>query len=134
LLAAITDALTLQNWKEVERTYLSLKKYRMATTRNQCNLSPKCRNHWGIEFQDPDAINTKQFKNTIQSGIGATLMPDQQKHIIVGAPPVAGSASDKAGLKVGDYIVAVNGIPTDEDLLLISSIKYQRIQTQRRLQ
>ncbi len=46
-------------------------------------------------------------------GIGATLMPDQQKHIIVGAPPVAGSASDKAGLKVGDYIVAVNGIPTD---------------------
>lgn len=46
-------------------------------------------------------------------GIGATLMPDQQKHIIVGAPPVAGSASDKAGLKVGDYIDAVNGVPTD---------------------
>lgn len=46
-------------------------------------------------------------------GIGATLMPDQQKHIIVGAPPVPGSASDKAGLKVGDYIVAVNGMLTD---------------------
>jgi carboxyl-terminal processing protease len=46
-------------------------------------------------------------------GIGATLMPDQQKHIIVGAPPVPGSASDRAGLKVGDYIAAVNGVPTD---------------------
>ena len=46
-------------------------------------------------------------------GVGVTLMPDQQKHIIVGAPPVAGSASEKAGIKLGDYIVAVNGIPTD---------------------
>ncbi len=61
-------------------------------------------------------LNVNQYQ-AIQKydliGIGATLMPDQQKHIIVGAPPVPGSASDKAGLKVGDYIEAVNGIATD---------------------
>jgi len=34
------------------------------------------------------------------------------RRIIVGAPPVPGSAADKAGLKVGDIIAAVNGIPT----------------------
>mmetsp|Transcript_2117 Transcript_2117/g.4755 ORF Transcript_2117/g.4755 Transcript_2117/m.4755 type:complete len:616 (-) Transcript_2117:34-1881(-) len=45
-------------------------------------------------------------------GVGVTLMPNAQKDIIVGAPPIAGSASDKAGLKVGDFVTAVNGIPT----------------------
>ena len=46
-------------------------------------------------------------------GVGVTLMPDSEKRIVVGAPPVAGSASDQAGMKVGDYIVAVNGVPTE---------------------
>lgn len=46
-------------------------------------------------------------------GVGATLMPDTTtKEIIVGAPPVAKSAADQAGLKVGDAVVAVNGIET----------------------
>lgn len=46
-------------------------------------------------------------------GVGATLMPDPSTgRIIVGAPPVPGSAADRAGLKLGDVIVAVNGIPT----------------------
>ncbi|VEU43412.1 unnamed protein product [Pseudo-nitzschia multistriata] len=45
-------------------------------------------------------------------GVGVTLMPNSQKDIIIGAPPIAGSASDKAGLKMGDYVTAVNGIPT----------------------
>lgn len=46
-------------------------------------------------------------------GVGATLMPDPNtKEIIVGAPPVAKSAADGAGLKVGDVVVAVNGIET----------------------
>jgi len=42
-------------------------------------------------------------------------MPDQEdpvRKIMVGAPPVAGSAAEKAGLVYGDYIVAVNGVPT----------------------
>jgi hypothetical protein len=45
-------------------------------------------------------------------GVGVTLMPNAQKEIIVGAPPIAGTASDKAGLKVGDSVTAVNGRPT----------------------
>ncbi|KAL3762918.1 hypothetical protein ACHAWU_001065 [Discostella pseudostelligera] len=46
-------------------------------------------------------------------GVGATLMPDPiTKEIIVGAPPVSKSASDMAGLKVGDVVVAVNGVKT----------------------
>mmetsp|Transcript_25310 Transcript_25310/g.53964 ORF Transcript_25310/g.53964 Transcript_25310/m.53964 type:complete len:336 (+) Transcript_25310:3-1010(+) len=39
-------------------------------------------------------------------------MPNAQKNIIVGAPPIEGSASDKAGLKMGDFVTAVNGRPT----------------------
>ena len=46
-------------------------------------------------------------------GVGVTLMPNAQKQIIVGAPPIAGSPSMKAGLQAGDYVTAVNGIPTD---------------------
>jgi carboxyl-terminal processing protease len=38
--------------------------------------------------------------------------PNSAKQIIVGAPPIAGSAADKAGLKVGDFVTAVNSIPT----------------------
>lgn len=45
-------------------------------------------------------------------GVGATLMPDNEKRIMVGAPPVAGSEAEKAGIKYGDYIIAVNGIET----------------------
>lgn len=45
-------------------------------------------------------------------GVGVALMPNAQKDIIVGAPPIAGSASDKADLKMGDIVTAVNGIPT----------------------
>lgn len=47
-------------------------------------------------------------------GIGATLMPDSiTKEIIVGAPPVAKSAADMAGLRVGDIVLAVNGVETN---------------------
>lgn len=45
-------------------------------------------------------------------GVGATLMPDQDKRIMVGAPPIKGSEAEKAGIKYGDYIVAVNGKET----------------------
>jgi carboxyl-terminal processing protease len=45
-------------------------------------------------------------------GVGVTLMPNENKEIIVGSPPVPKSASDLAGLKVGDRVVAINGIPT----------------------
>ena len=45
-------------------------------------------------------------------GVGVTLMPNQEKEIIVGAPPIAESAAAKAGLKVGDKVLAVNGMQT----------------------
>jgi len=45
-------------------------------------------------------------------GVGATFMPNADKKIIVGAPPVQGSEADKGGLKIGDFIVAVNGVET----------------------
>ncbi len=45
-------------------------------------------------------------------GVGATLMPDADKRIMVGAPPVKGSEADRAGLKYGDFITAVNGMET----------------------
>lgn len=39
-------------------------------------------------------------------------MPNDSRDIIVGAPPVAGSASAQAGMKVNDQVLAVNGVPT----------------------
>lgn len=45
-------------------------------------------------------------------GVGVTLSPNSAKQIIVGAPPIAGSAAEKAGLKVGDLVTAVNSVPT----------------------
>ncbi|OEU14851.1 ClpP/crotonase, partial [Fragilariopsis cylindrus CCMP1102] len=45
-------------------------------------------------------------------GVGVTLMPNSNKDIIVGAPPISKSAGDLAGLQVGDYVTAVNNIPT----------------------
>ena len=46
-------------------------------------------------------------------GVGATLMPDGNKKLIVGAPPIPGSAAEEVGLQLGDFIDAVNGISTD---------------------
>ena len=45
-------------------------------------------------------------------GVGVTLMPNADKNIIVGAPPIPGSEADKAGMKVGDFVTAINGLPT----------------------
>ena len=46
-------------------------------------------------------------------GVGATLMPDPvTREIVVSAPPVTKSAAAEAGLKVGDVILAVNGMET----------------------
>ena len=46
-------------------------------------------------------------------GVGVTLMPDPStKEIIVGSPPVKGSAADQNDLRVNDVIVAVNGQET----------------------
>lgn len=46
-------------------------------------------------------------------GVGATLMPDAERQIVVGAPPIPGSAAAVAGLRVGDIVQAVNGQSTE---------------------
>ena len=44
---------------------------------------------------------------------GATLMPDPvTKEIIIGSPHVPKSAGYEAGLKMGDAVLAVNGVKT----------------------
>jgi len=45
-------------------------------------------------------------------GVGVTLMPNADRAIIVGAPPVPGSVADKAGIKLGDFVSAINGVTT----------------------
>jgi C-terminal peptidase prc len=44
-------------------------------------------------------------------GVGVTLMPAGGR-IVVGGPPIAGSASARAGLQAGDVILRVNGVST----------------------
>lgn len=60
---------------------------------------------------DKDAYANIQKFDLI--GVGATFMPDASKRIIVGAPPVPGSAADLAGVKKGDFLDAVNGKKTE---------------------
>jgi len=45
-------------------------------------------------------------------GVGADLQGNENGRIVVGAPPIAGTAASKAGLQRGDFINAVNGVPT----------------------
>lgn len=60
---------------------------------------------------DKDAYTRIQKFDLI--GVGATLMPDPvTKEIVLGAPPVQGSAAAQAGLKAGDTVLAVNGAET----------------------
>lgn len=59
---------------------------------------------------DPAAYSAIQKYDLI--GVGVTLMPNEQKQIIVGAPPIPNSAADRAGLQVGDQVLAINGVTT----------------------
>lgn len=59
---------------------------------------------------DPNAYAAIQKYDLI--GVGVTLMPNDDKDIIVGAPPVAGSEADRAGIRQGDFITAINGQST----------------------
>jgi carboxyl-terminal processing protease len=45
-------------------------------------------------------------------GVGVALMQNAQKDIIVRNPPIEGPALDKAGLKTGDLVTAINWIAT----------------------
>lgn len=47
-------------------------------------------------------------------GVGATLMPDEKTQEITVGAALKDSAADRAGLKVGDVVVAVNGLKTKD--------------------
>jgi carboxyl-terminal processing protease len=61
-------------------------------------------------------LNARQYA-AIQKfdliGVGVTLMPNERRQIVVGAPPIPGSASQRAGMKLGDIILSVNGVKTE---------------------
>jgi Tricorn protease C1 domain len=59
---------------------------------------------------DPAAYVAIQKYDLI--GVGVTLAPNDDKDIIVGAPPIAGSEADRVGIRQGDFITAINGIQT----------------------
>lgn len=65
---------------------------------------------------DPTAYEAIQKYDLI--GVGVTLMPNEEKDIIVGAPPITGSEADRAGIRQGDFITAINGRPTYVSLFL----------------
>jgi carboxyl-terminal processing protease len=104
-----------QDWKQVKQKYLKMianninddddAKVMDAVTRMVKSLGDKY-----------TRILTKEAYAAIQKydliGVGVTLMPNEDKQLIVGAPPIKGSQADKAGLKEGDFIDAVNGIQT----------------------
>lgn len=47
-------------------------------------------------------------------GVGATLLPDDGGKLVVGAPPIPGSAAARAGIPEGSRILAVNGTPVGD--------------------
>jgi len=105
-----------QDWNNVRNTYESkivLDKDGTYNDEDVMKLATTMVKSLGDKYSrilDRDAYSRIQKFDLI--GVGATLMPDNEKRIMVGAPPVPGSEAEKGGIKYGDYIVAVNGIGT----------------------
>ena len=97
-----------QNWDEVRAKYAENAKG--ADREKQMKLMTEMIKSLGDKYTR--VLSTEQYA-AIQKfdliGVGVTLMPNAQKEIIVGAPPIEGSPSAKAGLQTGDFITAVNG-------------------------
>jgi carboxyl-terminal processing protease len=109
-----------QNWDAIHREY----QQKVATLRQQNDEQPDVTAEMKLATQMIQTLNDKYTRildaasyTAIQKydliGVGVTLMPDPvSKQIMVGSPPIANSAADRSGLRVGDYIVAVNGVST----------------------
>jgi len=103
-----------EDWSQVQKTYLS--KLKSNDNDETMILAEKMVSLLGDKYTrilDKESYARMQKFDLI--GVGATLMPDLNdgsKRIMVGAPPVKDSSSDAAGLRYGDYIIAVNGINT----------------------
>jgi carboxyl-terminal processing protease len=65
----------------------------------------------GVFYVDPNTVKTTVGPTGSFDGIGATVS-SQGKQIVIVAP-IAGSPAEKAGIKAGDVIEAVDGASTD---------------------
>jgi len=105
-----------QDWDNVRDTYESRLKiandgsYNDEEAMKLANTIVKSLGDKYSRILDTDAYARIQKYDLI--GVGATLMPNGDKQIMVGAPPVKGSEAEKAELKYGDFITAVNGMET----------------------
>jgi carboxyl-terminal processing protease len=105
-----------QNWDRIRATYrprFEQLRQRSASTEEQLKVVEEMVATLGDKYS---RILTPSQYSDIQKfdllGVGVTLMPNQGR-IVVGAPPIEGSASARAGLKAGDVILKVNGVPTE---------------------
>jgi len=101
-----------QNWKNVREKYVA----QLGTSQDE-GLEMKLASEMVSTLGDKySRVLDKKAYSDIQKydliGVGATLMPDENKNIKVGAPPVQGSAAYKAGIQYGDIITAVDGHKT----------------------
>lgn len=110
-----------QDWNKVREKYRALARQQSrtdnvddtTTSSVSIKLITEMVNSLGDKYSrvlDPAAYAAIQKYDLI--GVGVTLMPNEQKEIVVGAPPIAGSGADQANLEMGDKVIAINGIPT----------------------
>ena len=95
-----------QDWKTVRDKYINSKDETKALTEMVASLGDRY-----SRVLTADQYAAIQKYDLI--GVGATLMANAEKKIMVGAPPIPGSAAAKANLEVGDIVQAVNGVATD---------------------
>ena len=101
-----------QDWKAVKQRYKSLET-KHPRDDNSMKYAKEMVQSLGDRYSRVlDAGQYAAIQKFDLMGVGVTLMPNDDRQIIVGAPPVVGSASFKAGIQVGDVVTAVNGIST----------------------
>jgi carboxyl-terminal processing protease len=101
-----------QNWNEIREKYLPLS-YKVKNEDSRFKLASEMvavLNDKYTRMLSRDQYSAIQKYDLI--GVGVTLMPDANKNIIVGAPPIPGSEAARVGMKVGDSVTAINDIST----------------------
>jgi carboxyl-terminal processing protease len=104
-----------QDWKAVRQKYQA--KLAASTTSSSSNepaLVSEMVQSLGDKYSRLlDASAYAQIQKYDLIGVGVTLMPEPiSQRIVVGAPPIPGSASADCGLQMGDWVTEVNGRST----------------------
>jgi len=112
---ALDQSYNNQNWDEAYKKYLN--GIDLSSTTDEELIMKATKNLVGSLGDKYTRILDKSAYAMIQKydliGVGATLMPNPTtKEIIIGSPPVPKSAGYEAGLKMGDAVIAVNGVKT----------------------